>query len=491
MICVTGFEDSTQQLLKRVEAHKDQPLHEVRLDALKTPLPSADAFSINPKRLIVTCREKKDGGFFQGSVSDHIAELSKGIKLKPGWIDIEADLPDEAAYKIIQEAKENEVKVLRSLHYIESVEPGLITKALAFLDTLEGHGIKLAAMVDDAALLQEFLPAPSRRPAVLIGMGPAGIASRILSSAFCSAWTYVSAAPLPGPNTGLMDINTAKALNAPADADASIFTLIGGPSITGSPGPAVYNRLFRDHGFKAVYLPIITKQLDTTFGLLCRLGFKGASITIPHKINASRIADELGYSADAVKTVNTLFLTDEGNWRGENTDISGIRSLAQKRSRSRLKDGVIIGNGGFARACAYALAEENAVVSLLSRTLIPEEGPWAASLPISAIDHLKFDIIINATPVGSHPDDPSIVPEHINLANKVVIDGVLAKKPTKLIRHAQKQGALAISGVEVWAEQGAMQMKFFKGPDVTPQVLCSLATELTGLSPAYYEGEGP
>ena len=59
MICVTGLERDAASLLKRLADCADEPLQEIRLDALSGALPSRDALPVDPSRLVVACRRPR------------------------------------------------------------------------------------------------------------------------------------------------------------------------------------------------------------------------------------------------------------------------------------------------------------------------------------------------------------------------------------------------------------------------------------------------
>lgn len=477
MICITGLETSAQLLTERLARCRDYPLQEVRLDALDGPLPSLETLPVAPENLLVTCRRTADGGLFDGSEPDRLLRLEDAIKWKPAWIDLEADVPETTERHLLERARIFGVKVLRSTHLTGPCEPGIIIKALAHLSTVYGDGIKLAAFVDDLIRLEEFFLAPKTRASVLIGMGPAGLITRALHRRFHSAWTYVSENPWPDPEAGIPDLAQARLWGVPVPKEAPLFALLGNASITLSPGPPVYNQLFRQKAFDGIYLPAITEQLEPAFALLARLNFRGASITIPHKHAAVDLANELGKTARLSGSVNTLVLQPDGTWRGDNTDIPALQAILGRLTDRPIKKSVILGAGGLARACAYALAEKGIQVTVLSRRFPIAEDPWFRAKPFKALPELEFDLLINATPVGAGPADKPLIPESVSLSGKVVLDAVLSSRPTPLLTRASADGAQFAGGLEFWTEQGARQLHLFNAPQAAPKELAALAAE--------------
>jgi 3-dehydroquinate dehydratase/shikimate dehydrogenase len=479
MICITGLESSVVELFNRLTRCRDHPMQEIRLDALKESLPPAEALPVAPENLVICCRRPEDGGRFHCSETERLMRLEQALQWKPGWLDVEADLEEGAERHLLERAHIFGVKVLRSLHLLEENEAGAILKAIAFLSSLRGDGIKLAARVDDVIQLEELLVAPRSRTSVLLGTGSAGLLSRVLHRRFQSAWTYVSEQPWPDPSAGIPDLPQAMAMGMPVRESGAFYALIGGPSITASPGPSVYNCLFRRKGFDGVYLPAVTNHLPSAFGLLCRLNLKGASVTIPHKVDAMELASVLGRAVRFSGAVNTLTRMVDGRWRADNTDIPALQALVEKAPGEVPGDAVVLGTGGLARASAYALTEMGIKVTLLGRQILLEEGPWLASWPLGEITRIQFDLLVNATPVK----DDSLIPDRVDLKGKVVIDGVIAKEPTPLLKRAEAEGAYVAGGLAFWTEQGSRQLELFQGPEASPDELAKIADEWRSAPP--------
>ncbi|MHC4945772.1 MAG: type I 3-dehydroquinate dehydratase [Planctomycetota bacterium] len=477
MICITGLEKNLSDLLKRLTRCREYPLQEVRLDVLQDPVPPAETLPVPPDQILITCRKAADGGFFKGSEEDRALRLESALAWKPGWIDLEADISEPMESYLLEKARIAGVKALRSLHLTETCQPGDIVKSLAILSRIYGEGIKLAALVDELIRLEELFTAPKTRTSVLIGMGPAGLISRVLSRRFNSKWSYVSETPWPDPDAGIPDLSDAMRFGMPVTEEASLYVLLGGSSITRSPGPWVYNHLFKARNFHGVYLPAITENLDHAFSLLCRLGIRGASITIPHKLAAAELATELSKSARLTGSVNTLIAGPEGNWRGENTDIPAVQALVDRLASGSLKKAAVLGTGGLARACAFALAEKSMQVTLLGRRKTVEEDPWFRARHLKEIYDVPFDVLVNATPLGSNPDDRCPIPDDLPLEGKIVLDAVLSPGPTPLLTQASSAGARLAGGLEFWTEQGTRQMELLGGPKATPAELAAIAAE--------------
>jgi|GEM_PF-222523 len=475
MLCVTGIEKDIRTLSKRLDQHALYPLQEIRLDALART-PTLKNISIDPRKVIVTCRRKKDLGLFKGSEEERLKRLESACSLGVGWIDLEADLSEPSFNKVKRAARASHTRIIRSLHLEADAGTNEIKGALSILTRSPGDAIKLCVHLEDVADLSIFEQAPKDRPAVLVGTGPAGNLSRALYNRIGSAWTYIAADERSSPTPGMLDVATAQILGLPLAKGAPFFVLFGGPSLHRSPGFYVYNRLFRLNEFEGCYLPAITGRIEEAFPVLVRLGLCGASVTIPHKLKAVHLADCLDDDARNSKSVNTFYLRN-GTWYGGNTDVAAISRLATKLGCQPGQRALILGTGGFARAGAWALADLGIIVTLLGRSLLEEPGPWEDCLPLRSISTLPFHLLFNATPVGSGQDQNDLLPKELDMKNKIIVDGALSSDPTPLVQRAARSTQRVGSGIDLWVEQGSLQLKLFEVPQASPEELKTLAIE--------------
>lgn len=92
----------------------------------------------------------------------------------------------------------------------------------------------------------------------------------------------------------------------------------------------------------------------------------GANVTIPHKIEAAELCDELTEKARKAGSVNTIF-KENGKICGDNTDGAGLVKWLKIKGEP-LENCAILGNGGSARSIAAALSEEKCEITVFGRT---------------------------------------------------------------------------------------------------------------------------
>ncbi|MBP5405767.1 hypothetical protein J6Z19_01280 [bacterium] len=92
----------------------------------------------------------------------------------------------------------------------------------------------------------------------------------------------------------------------------------------------------------------------------------GANVTIPHKIHALELCDDLTGKARNAGSVNTIFKSG-GRIVGDHTDGAGLVKWLKIKGES-LEECAILGNGGSARSIAAALFEEKCSITIFGRT---------------------------------------------------------------------------------------------------------------------------
>jgi shikimate dehydrogenase len=227
-----------------------------------------------------------------------------------------------------------------------------------------------------------------------------------------------------------------------------------------SRSPAMMNAAFGELGLDWRYLklPVPPERFEQTVRALAGSGYRGANVTIPHKLAAHDLADELSDAARAIGAVNTLTFDERGRISGDNTDAGGLLdAVGEPVSGTAL----VMGAGGAARAAAWALAQAGADVTVWSRT--PERAAELAS--DLGVGHSErpgpSELLVNATSVGLSPGDSL---DGLPLVDaRVVVDLVYGAAPTPVVRWAEERGARVVDGLEVLVHQGARSLALWTG----------------------------
>lgn len=476
MLCVTGSESTFEALAARIERHRDAALHEARIDLLAeapaglvSRLPRLDA-------LVVTVRPRREGGGWDGPEEARVARLREAVAAGAAYVDIEASTP-EPLLRSVMDAP-GAARRMVSVH-IEAGSPETPASAVARLGATPAHLYKLAVPISDAAELAALRDATAtlRRDIVVVGMGEAGVLSRVAYRAFGSLWTYVAADAGGRTAPGQLTIDRARGI-ALDRQPPEVFGLLGGPGALRSPGPRVYGDILPRSGRPLAYVALPTERPAAVVSLLRAGVLAGLSVTMPHKVAVRDIIDEEAPSARAARSVNTVAVRGD-TLVGHSTDgegavaaLGGPAALAGRRV-------VVLGTGGAAAAFARAAIDAGACVAIAGRNRA-RAGAMAAAVGARAAGwdeavQAPFDILVNATPVGSDGvsmplADPSI------LAGRIVLDMVIDPVRTPLLAAAERAGAAAaIPGAAMWAHQGAAQMRILAGLSLDPEELLRAA----------------
>lgn len=475
MLCVTGNERTVADLVRRIERAPEVGLHEVRLDLLEGIPAGVCARLPAREKLIVACRPRREGGGWDGAEEGRVRRLQEALEAGVGWIDVEDSTPAELREDLL--GAPGPTRRIVSAH--PAAGGGETPLAvLARLGARRAHVLKLAVPIEDAADLAALrdAAAATRRKVVAIGMGPAGVLSRVAYRAFGSEWTYVAADDRSRTAAGQWTL--AEARRAGLDRQAPrVYGLLGGPAALRSPGPRVYNALLPRSGQPLAYVPLPTSRPGPVLDLLRAEVLAGLSVTMPHKETVRDLLDEEAPSARRAGSVNTI-VPVAGRLVGHSTDGDGALGALGGPSAVAGRRMLVLGAGGAARAVARALLDAGATVTLAARrsgrAAAVAEALGAGWVEWSEAAALPFDVLINATPLGA--DGVSCpVADPATLAGRVVLDLVLDPPRTPLLAAAARAGGRAISGLVHWAHQGAAQMRLLAGLTLDPDDLLRAA----------------
>ena len=200
-------------------------------------------------------------------------------------------------------------------------------------------------------------------------------------------------------------------------------------------------------------------------GFLRSGGFEGINVTIPYKQAVMPYLDELSEGARMIGAVNTI-VRRGGRLIGYNTDLGGLKSLAEKTGISFEGRKVLIaGSGGTSRTAERAAAELGAKYSFrLSRS--GKDG--AISYEEAYREHADAKIIINTTPAGMYPNTDGM-PIDIGCFGSLegVLDAVYNPLTTRLVCSARERGIAAGNGLYMLVSQAMLAAKLFTGEPVS------------------------
>ena len=261
--------------------------------------------------------------------------------------------------------------------------------------------------------------------------------------------------------------------------------IIGWP-VAHSRSPSLHNYWLRKYGLNGAYvqLPVAPGMLAIAIPGLKALGFRGCNITLPHKVDALQLVDEVDATARRMGAMNTIVVQPDGSLKGFNNDGYGyIQSLldAQPDWRADVGPITVLGAGGAARAVVHSLADRGAKeIRLLNRTdataeaLATEFGAPVKALPWADRHAALADValLVNTTSQGMHGMpaldlDLSALPSHA-----LVSDVIYVPLETPLLAAARLRGNPTVNGLGMLLNQArpAFHAGFGVMPEITPEL---------------------
>jgi shikimate dehydrogenase len=222
------------------------------------------------------------------------------------------------------------------------------------------------------------------------------------------------------------------------------YGLVGYP-LSHSFSPSYFRQFFLDQKIDwASYELFPVQDLSEITSLLQNVD--GVNVTIPYKQEIIPYLDNISKEAEEIKAVNCIKVSN-GKTTGYNTDIYGFKnSLMGFISGTDIKNALILGDGGAAKAVKHVLKQINIPFTIVSRTrgdLSYEE------LTANTISNCR--LIINTTPLGMYPDvekQPKIPYNAINESH-FLFDLVYNPEKTLFLNSGLAKGAKVKSGYEM------------------------------------------
>jgi shikimate dehydrogenase len=262
--------------------------------------------------------------------------------------------------------------------------------------------------------------------------------------------------------------------------------VVGHP-VAHSLSPEMQNAALLESKLKMSYarFDIGPAELKTALEVLAKLDFIGVNLTVPHKVAAVSLVDELDDAAGEIGAINTIKFTD-GKTRGFNTDGKGFSRAIREEFALDLRDlrVLVVGAGGAARAIARQCATENCERLVIANRdpakateLVEQLRPFfagprvlrpVARLQAIGLDEpaLRFqianaDLVVNATPLGLNRNDPLPVPARLLEPHLMIYDTVYSSERTAFVSAAIDSGARAANGLSMLLHQGALAFEIW------------------------------
>lgn len=252
--------------------------------------------------------------------------------------------------------------------------------------------------------------------------------------------------------------------------------------------PMIYNPYFEQAGVNAVVVPMGCKAEGYPAFLRsvsCLENFRGALITMPHKVTTVDLLDEATPTVRIAGACNAVKRDANGKLVGDMFDGEGfVRGVQRKGFDPRGKRALVVGSGGVGSAIAASLARAGAralglcdVNAASAQALAGRLRQHYAALELltGSNDPAGYDLVVNATPMGMNEGDPLPMDVSRIAASSFVGEVVMKSEMTAFLAAAKARGCMVQVGTDMLFEQIPAYLEFFGLPTTTPDVLRSVA----------------
>lgn len=490
LICVPITETRAPEFLNAIDvAARTADAIELRFDYLD-PHSLAEVLWALPLRyatlskpLIFTFRPREQGGMRDVSLAERQAfwhSLPQALKDSLAFADFESDLVESFG----ERAPITWQKVICSQHDFNETP----TNLRAIYERMARTPAAIVKIATKANSISDCLPLfdlmeQSEKPVIILGMGLAGISTRVLALSRDAMLTFGTLRRGAESASGQPTVEELRELYR-ADRltrESEVMGVVGYP-IGHSRSPLIHNTAFKAIGYDAVYLPFEVQDIDefvrdfvkpATRKLDWQL--RGLSVTIPHKLGVMKHLDRIDSAAASVGAVNTV-VVEGGELHGYNTDVIGAMKPLSELVDLRGARAAVIGAGGSARAICYGLRERGTNVTVYARDLkkaqtLAEEFNAQASLLSDFAG--QADVVINCTPIGmkDHGEGKSPISAEALHGAQLVFDLVYNPLETRLLKDARNAGCRTLGGMAMLIEQAAEQFRLWTKRDAPVETM--------------------
>jgi shikimate dehydrogenase len=252
-----------------------------------------------------------------------------------------------------------------------------------------------------------------------------------------------------------------------------VFFVLGDPVVQVR-APEVYNHLFQRHGIDAAMVPLkiaaaaLPGFLD--HGMTAE-NIGGFLATIPHKAALCERLKPTDPVAQVAHAVNAVRRHADGRLEAALFDgIGFVKGLDHFGIDVRGKRVLVVGAGGGGHAVAAAIAQRGPAVLAVanrgherSQSLVARLQPLVgdAARVAASNDPAGFDLVVSCTSQGLKPDDAlPFDPQRVD-AGAAVVDIIMSRQPTPLLRACRERGLQAEAGFEMLVQQIPEVVRFF------------------------------
>ena len=244
----------------------------------------------------------------------------------------------------------------------------------------------------------------------------------------------------------------------------------------GNFGNYFHNYLFDKLNLNYIYKSFKTDSIKLSLLSLRNLGIRGCGISMPFKTEALKYVDIMDKAVADIGSSNTV-INEDGVLKAFNTDSYSIRKILIEEKLKNNLNILIKGSGGMANAIIYTLKKLGFnnlnILARNKKTLSKILKKWSLT-EIKQIDlsSQKFDLLINATPLGM-PNFTNEIPfeEELIIKSSIVMDVVVNPNGTKVSHLCKKNNIRLITGEMITKLQAKKQFELYTGHKLNKEIV--------------------
>lgn len=269
------------------------------------------------------------------------------------------------------------------------------------------------------------------------------------------------------------------------------YAVVGSP-IEHSKSPVIHQSAYRVLGLDWSYSAVeVTEGRLRQFLETIDDSWQGLSVTMPLKVEATKLAKSLDPTAESTGITNTLLRYQEG-WRGFNTDVYGIQMALEQPLKQSGMAVTVLGSGATAISAVFAVKTTNpsSEVTVVSRNrsaakAIKQSAAEAGfrikirSFSFLALAVNRAGIVISTLPSGALDRYTTLVGNRFAAKPRgVLLDVAYHPWPSKFASMWQSHSLPVVSGIEMLIFQAIAQVRVFTSGDLDEELPNERAVEL-------------
>ena len=259
----------------------------------------------------------------------------------------------------------------------------------------------------------------------------------------------------------------------------NLIAIFGNP-VAHSKSPQMQNAGLKQINFDAKYIKHHLENGETIKDVFNQNEYVGANITVPHKEHAYANADIVEGLANKIQAVNT-YIKQDGKVVAYNTDAPGFIKAIE--SFGDVKNVLLLGAGGTAKAISLALQEQNINVTVLNRSEGKLEFFKNENIKCSTWDNFEaqdFDLVVNSTSAGLKDE---YLPAPIEIIEPILKNASFAfdcvyGKITPFLTLAQQNGCEIKDGEDMLLFQGVLAFEYFTNTKADDELIQAMRMAL-------------